>query len=314
MTYEELADEWDNKNEIRCNTSGSTGTPKIIMLPKRHMLESARRTADFFSLNNDSFLYSCISPDFIGGKMMLARQRLTGCRLGWETPSNRPLANYRGNAITLLSVVPSQMIYILDNLNALPRINNILVGGSAIPPSMRERIAMSGLNAFESYGMTETSSHIALRKIEMTPKPFRTLGNITVENCGGALRINIPGWQSLTTNDAAELISPTEFRILGRLDNVIISGGRKINPEAIEEKLSPLLPFPFFITSRPDDKWGERLVLVAEGDSSLIAQIESACSHLTENYERPKEILTRKHLPRTANGKLIRKIDRVPKI
>ncbi len=308
MTYEEFAHEWHTCDKIRCHTSGSTGKPKDILLPKDQMLESARRTAVYFSLDNSSMLYSCISPDYIGGKMMFVRQQFSGCRFEWERPSNRPLENCKNSEISLLSVVPSQMIYILDHLQDMPRIRNILVGGSAIPWSLRKRISESGLNAFESYGMTETSSHIALRRIEERPSPFKTLGDITVSDENGALEINIPGWQTIVTNDAANIVSSTEFHILGRLDNVIISGGKKINPEVVEEKLSAKLDKPFFITSLPDDKWGERLVLVVQADNNEIDAVTNACNSIEEGFLRPKQIIIKENLPMTPNGKLIRKI------
>ncbi len=309
MTYEEFASEWDNNSEIKCNTSGSTGTPKTISLPKSEMEKSAWRTAEFFNLNSDSTLYSCISPDYIGGKMMLVRQRILNCRLLWETPSNRPLLNFKGGKISLLSVVSSQMEYILYNLRTLPEIENILIGGSAIPAALREKIALSGLNAFESYGMTETSSHIAIRKIEKSPTPFKTLGDITVDKINEALRIHIPGWQTLVTNDCALVKSPTEFQILGRLDNVIISGGIKINPEIVEQKLSKYIETPFFIKSISDDKWGQILILVAQGDESQREDMKKACECIEPKYHRPKNILLVKEIRRSANGKILRNYD-----
>lgn len=306
MTYEELALEWDNSEQLICHTSGSTGSPKDILLPKEQMLLSARRTADFFNLNANSTLYSCISPDFIGGKMMLARQRLLGCKFLWEQPSNRPLANCRAHEISLLSVVPSQMIHILDNLPEMPVIHNFLVGGSAIPRSLRQRIADSGINAFESYGMTETASHIALRRIETNPQPFTTLGHITVENNGGTLCIHIPNWQTITTNDIATVFDHNKFIIHGRRDNVIISGGRKIHPEEIEEKLSNRIQYPFYISSIPDDKWGRTPVLIAETDESNLPELELICADIEPRWQRPRKIFCRPQLPRTPNGKLRR--------
>lgn len=309
MTHEELSEEWRNNDALVCHTSGSTGVPKEIRIKKDHLLASARRTADFFGLDSSSLLYSCISPDFIGGKMMLVRQRLLGCRLKWEEPSNRPLAGVT-ERISLLSVVPSQMIHILDNPDKMPPIDNILVGGSAIPATLRKRIAESGLNAYESYGMTETASHIALRRIEENPKPFHSLGDITISDEDGALEITIPGWKTIVTNDCAEVLNPKEFYIKGRKDNIIISGGKKINPEEIEEKLSAVLKIPFYISSLPDDKWGERLILIAEfpdgNDKMLKERIRSDCESVLAPYEKPKEIYIIPKLQRTASGKIKR--------
>lgn len=308
MTYEQLADEWNNNDALVCHTSGSTGVPKEIRIEKKHLLESARRTADFFNLNSSSLLYSCISPDFIGGKMMLVRQKLLKCRLAWEPPTNRPLSGVK-ERISLLSVVPSQMIYILDNLDKMPPIDNILVGGSAIPASLRKRISQSGLKAYESYGMTETASHIAVRRIEEYPSPFSTLGGIEVFDEDGALGIRIPEWKTIVTNDCAEILNPTEFYITGRKDNIIISGGKKINPEVIEEKLSDAIKIPFYISSLPDDKWGERLIFIGECDSNdthLITEVRAACDSLLSGHEKPKDVYLRPSLERTASGKIKR--------
>lgn len=308
MTYQEFLEEWESPaTEIRCHTSGSTGTPACILLPKEQMRASARRTIEFFGLTSQSVLYSCISPDFIGGKMMLVRQQELGCVLESEQPSNRPLSSGCDVAvIDLLSVVPSQMIHLIDNIDSLPDIRNILVGGSAIPSELRERIAASGLNAYETYGMTETASHVAIRKIEAGLSPFHTLPGITVEDVNGALRIDIDGWQSILTNDACVVLNPHEFEILGRLDNAIVSGGKKIHPEMVEQKLSSFLHFPFYITSQPDEKWGEAVVMMAEADCGLRRDIENFCRENLESHERPKRIVFLERLPRTPNGKILR--------
>lgn len=309
MTYEEFAREWDSDSDfIVCGTSGSTGSPKQIKLPKIQMLRSAERTARYFSLNAGSELHSCISPDYIGGKMMLVRKRFLGCRLSWETPSNHPLESFEGDEIDLLSIVPSQMIHILDNLGSMPRIKNILIGGAPIPPSLRERIVSSGLDVFESYGMTETSSHIAIRKIGNVLSPFRTLDGITVSNPDGRLCINIPDWIEITTNDVANVINPNEFHILGRADNVIISGGKKIHPESVEMRLENQLDnrYRFYITSRPDEKWGEAAILVTEAPPDSKAEITEVCRRILDKHEIPKDIIFKEKIELTPNGKIRR--------
>lgn len=308
MTYLEFLEEWKSTaTGIRCHTSGSTGTPASILLPKEQMRASARRTIEFFGLTPQSVLYSCISPDFIGGKMMLVRQQELGCVFESEPPSNRPLASgFDMPVIDLLSVVPSQMVHLIANIDRLPIIRNILVGGSAIPSVLRKKIAASGLNAYETYGMTETASHIAIRKIQDGNIPFHTLNGIEVEEMNGALKIDINGWKSILTNDACVIYNQHEFEILGRLDNVIVSGGRKIHPEMVEQKLSAFLQFPFFITSQPDEKWGDAVVLIAEAPCVFRPEIEEACFKCLEGYERPKKIVFSERLPRTPNGKIIR--------
>lgn len=309
MNYSDFAAEWKSTpDHIICRTSGSTGDPKEICLPKSEMRKSAWRTIRFFGLDSGSHLHSCVSPDYIGGKMMAVRAYETGAGLTWEKPSNRPLEKYDGKPIDLLAVVPSQMIHILDNLHDMPEIRAVIIGGAPIPAHLRERIEESGLNAWETYGMTETASHIALRRVSATPGAFTTLDGIrTYTDSESRLVIEMDGWQRLVTNDIAE-IAECGFTILGRYDNVIISGGKKIHPEQVEEILERELGVPVMISSMPDEKWGERVIMTIEdgGDSQADIKIISKCKNLLPEECVPKEII-HSEVARTANGKKRRK-------
>lgn len=308
MTFEQFIDEWHNdKDFIIAKTSGSTGQPKEIMLPKNFVKESAIRTNTFFGINKDSHLHSCISPDTIGGKMMAVRSVIADAIFSYESPSNQPLKAFDSEfTIDLVSVVPSQVLFILDNIDFLPKINNLLIGGSSIHPELRKKISRSRLKAYESYGMTETASHIALRKILDIETPFTLLPGIEVtldeRNC---LCISFGDKTFIQTNDIAEIISNKEFIIKGRKDDVIISGGKKINPYEIEKKLYNIINRPFLVTGFPNEKWGEKVVMIIEG-LPVLPQIEEKIAPLLEKWEMPKEILYVKELPRTSNGKLRR--------
>lgn len=310
MTYEDFFEEWHNDKEfVKCHTSGSTGQPKEIVLPKIEMLKSARRTLRHFSLNPQSHFHSCISPDFIGGKMMAVRAIDSGAQLTWETPSNRPLEGIKFERIDLLAVVPSQMVHILDHLTEIPIIGAIIIGGSAIPDNLRKRIAESGLNAWETYGMTETASHIALRHISSKPTSFEPLEGIKVStDSESRLVIEIEGWQKITTNDMAEISESGNFRIIGRADNVIISGGKKIHPEETERILEKELGVPVLITSEPDEKWGERVIMTIEDEYGADEdnKIISICKKCIPSESVPKRIV-HGTIPRTPNGKKQRK-------
>ena len=311
MTYEEFIGDWLNDNNyIKVMTSGSTGKPKKIKLSKEFMAQSALRTIRFFKINNKFHLHSCISPDFIGGKMMAVRALVADCNLTWETPSNRPLRSFKSNQkIDLLAVVPSQMDFIVENLDSLPKINTIIIGGSPISSVLRNRIVQSGLNAYETYGMTEIASHIALRRISSEDLPFTTLDDIRVEaDESSRLIIKFHNREKIVTNDIARLLSPTQFYILGRADNIINSGGKKISPEVLEEKISDEIENSFVIVGKPDEKWGERIVLVIEEqpknyDKDIILK---KCIARMESWQVPKEIIFVKKIPRTSNGKIIR--------
>lgn len=307
MDYKDFLTEWnDDSDVIRCHTSGSTGCPKIILLPKREMINSALRTVNFFSLDSESLFYSCVSPDYIGGKMQAVRAIVTGGTLMAENPSNRPLLNTQGRVIDLLAVSPSQMIHICDNKANYPAIKHIIVGGGKISQPIWDKICESGFDAWETYGMTETASHIALRKIETSPKGFHVLDGIKIEiTQDHRLRIIIQNWQELIVNDIASIDSDGSFYLIGRADSVIVSGGKKIHPETVESILERILEDEVLITSKPDDKWGERVVLIIpesisqKYDDATIMQI---CKDNLPSESVPKEI-THAEIPHTPNGK-----------
>lgn len=347
MDYTEFIEEWrGEKPYITAHSSGSTGLPKEIRLDKDFVAESAMRTNRFFGIGAASRLHSCVSPDFIGGKMMTVRSELSGATLTHETPSNQPLSEYLRSEreaqqpITLLAIVPSQMLYLLEHPGELPRIDNIIIGGSPVNPGLRKRIIESGLHAYETYGMTETASHIALRRIAAGIDYFETLDDITVgSDSRGCLVITIPTSSAaipassadiaqdvngqaivITTNDIAEVVSNRKFRILGRYDNVIITGGKKVNPvdteRQIEEAamhdsdLRDALGTAFIITGTPDEKWGQAVTLRIEtpnlspvlSDEQLIQKLKD----FLPPYTAPKRIERVGHLERTTNGKLKR--------
>lgn len=329
MTYPDFLKEWHNNDDVcRVMTSGSTGTPKEIKLPKEMMRQSARRTISFFSLCEGSRIHSCISPDFIGGKMMAVRADLGNLLLTWEQPSNRPTiptTDATGLPLPsplLIALVPSQMLHILEA--GIPDYLSStiwLIGGSAINPALRKRIEDTGIEAWESYGMTETSSHIALRRVRLNQENFRPLPGVEIDtDSRGCLVIRLDGAE-IHTNDIAKIDSDGTFRILGRIDNVIISGGKKIHPEHVESKmmqhLSPLGVTAVMLTSEPDIKWGERLKLLIEypaappepaqlGNEGLMTVAASMARQFLQKHEVPKEYIVVRGLPRTPNGKLQR--------
>lgn len=302
-------------------TSGSTGAPKRIELPEQLLTESACRTNAFFGITSASHLHVPLDFSYIAAKMMAIRAEVAGAHLTSEAPTNRPLSHpsLYGDArrIDLLAVVPSQMIHILDMTEAgepLPEIGAVIIGGSAIPDGLRERIAHSGINAYETYGMTETASHIALRKVsDAETDMFECLEGITVSTTDdGRLVISMKGWRELVTNDIAELSDNRHFRILGRADNVIVTGGKKLHPEEAERRLATVWPeLTFILRGEPDPKWGQRIVAMIE--TASVQSIPSpdillaAARRALPAWALPKEIRLTDRLPRTPSGKLIRR-------
>ncbi|MDE6007209.1 MAG: AMP-binding protein [Muribaculaceae bacterium] len=306
MTYEEFIQEWRGETDnVICHTSGSTGEPQTISLPKRELWKSASRTNRFFNLGDRSHYHSCIAADYIGGKMMAVRSEVSGGILTYETPSNRPLKDYSGGPVDLLAVVPSQMIHILDNEETMPPIRNIIVGGAPIPAGLRKRIAESGLNVWETYGMTETCSHIALRKIDVCTSGFSVLDGIEIsKTIDGCLKIRLDGWKEIETHDMVEIAEDGTFEILGRSDSMIITGGKKVNPLTIERALEEEFGCEILVTSEPDEKWGEKIVYLIE-DTDLQVNDTAIKEYARREFKEechPKEIRHMK-LPRTANGK-----------
>lgn len=314
MTWQEFQAEWlGPEPDIVCRTSGSTGTPKEIRLPKEQVSASARRTLQFFNLDSHSHFHSCLAPDYIGGKMMMVRALECGGTFSWERPSNSPLSGYTGDRIDLMCVVPSQMHHILQNIDTLPELGAILIGGSPIPDDLRIQIAQSRLQCWETYGMTETASHVAIRRVSKPQQPFRPLSGIKLlQNDSGCLEIEIPGWRRFITNDVVKMDSEGRFSILGRADNVIITGGLKVHPEQVEATLRPHLPFDFMITSEPDSKWGERVVMLADRSESPLCttpddeSVIAICKSVLLPFQVPKTI-KEGIVPRTPNGKLARR-------
>ena len=284
------------------------------------MRASARRTNEFFGIDGKSRLHTCLDFKYIASMMMTVRAEEAGCRLTSETPSSRPLSEVAADEkIDLLSMVPAQMEWVLDSQTVWTGIRNILLGGSAIPSLMRRRIALSTYSVWESYGMTETASHIAIRKVEADEQPFRTLDGISVGvSDEGCLIVTMPDGEKLVTTDIAELTGRNEFRIIGRADNAVISGGVKLHPEELERRLGPFIAYEYCLTAIPDKKWGDKLVLAVESQGEELDDdlLKEAIGVRLRQYRKilelgmksPKDVVVVSSLPRTSKGKVDRKM------
>ena len=191
----------------------------------------------------------------------------------------------------------------------MPELRNIIIGGSPIDKRLRNRIIESELSAYETYGMTETASHIALRKIKQEYDWFATLPGISVDlDERSCLVINFTTGKRFVTNDLASVRGNNEFRIEGRYDYIIISGGRKINPFDIESRISELISCPYVVTSIPDEKWGNMVVLKIECGKGDIDEdkLQDGLQRELRSWEMPKRIMIEAHLERTPNGKIKR--------
>lgn len=297
--------------QIQVNTSGSTGTPKKIFLLKNHMKNSALATGDYFDLKPGDRCLLCMSCDYIAGKMMLVRALVLGLDIYIAEPTAKPLQHI-GNPQTFrfCAMVPLQ---VQASLDALERIEILIIGGASVTKNLKGKLLQKNIRCFETYGMTETITHVAIRELsEASRNPFRALPNVHFSlDDRECLVIDAPKIASdkIVTNDQVELVSDREFIWLGRYDNVINSGGVKLFPEAIEEKLSPFMENTFFVAGIPNERLGQKLILVIESDFSQKFSLDKLKEiKALAPYERPKEIYYLPTFIRTKNGKIQREL------
>ncbi|MGM9851659.1 MAG: AMP-binding protein [Muribaculaceae bacterium] len=304
--------EWFNALPyIEAHTSGSTGEPKLIRLPKKDMLASARATNAFFGISASSVLALPLSPDYIAGKMMVVRAIAAGCSL-IEMPVSNTIT-ITGH-VDLLAIVPSQLPGLLRDTRIADKVSAVIIGGAPLSPAALLSLADSRLVAYASYGMTETCSHVALARIDSSGAlRYHAMPGISFDiDSRGCLIINAPmfSFKRLITNDLVADLSDDHLSFVwqGRYDHVINSGGLKISPEALERAISRALPrLQFYITGAPDAKWGQSVALVFEGSADDVNGIKSVIeSIVSDRRTLPRQYLAVTHLPRTANGKLLR--------
>ena len=295
MNVEEFLAEWRNDSPtVLVHTSGSTGEPKPMYVEKRRMEASARMTCDFLGLREGDTALLCLPMDFLAGKMMVVRSLVRGLRLVCVEPSGEPLGTVAGGdaetgRLDFAAMVPMQVwnsLQVAEQRERLMGIRQLIIGGGGIDEALACELRGFPNAVWSTYGMTETLSHIALRRLSgpeasewYTPFEGVTLSQ-TAEGC---LVIDAPAVHDgqLITNDIAELADDGRFKILGRLDNVICSGGIKIQAEEVERLLRAPLREPFIITKRRDEKFGEVVVLLTEGDTAVA---KTVCEHVLPKY------------------------------
>ena len=343
MTLEDFFSEWNNDSDrVLVHTSGSTGKPKPMMVEKKRMLNSARITCDFLGLKPGDSALLCMSLDYIAGKMVVVRSIERHLHLISVSPSGHPLkdidlkdANGKdvNGEITFAAMVPMQVyntLQVPEERERLTHIRHLIIGGGAIDASLEKELqALPGnIAIWSTYGMTETLSHIALRRVNGAEasewyQPFDSVKISQTDE--GCLVIDAPlvCAETLVTNDIVEIESyiynkeeKLRFRIKGRKDNVICSGGIKIQIEEVEALLKPHLEKPFMIAKKKDEKFGEIAVLLTEDED--LKKVEATIRRLlsgksddsnksseskSHKYWIPREFRYVEHLPLTETGK-----------
>ena len=360
MTLEDFLSEWNNDSDrVLVHTSGSTGKPKPMMVEKKRMLNSARITCDFLGLKPGDSALLCMSLDYIAGKMVVVRSIERHLHLISVSPSGHPLkdinlkdANEKNanGEITFAAMVPMQVyntLQVPEERERLTHVRHLIIGGGAIDASLEKELRSlpGNIAIWSTYGMTETLSHIALRRINGAEasdwyQPFDSVKISQTDE--GCLVIDAPlvCAETLVTNDIVEIesyiynkeekhekvekhdkVEKLRFRIKGRKDNVICSGGIKIQIEEVEALLKPHLEKPFMIAKKKDEKFGEIAVLLTEDED--IKKVEATIRRLlsgksddsnksseskSHKYWIPREFRYVEHLPLTETGKPKRSI------
>jgi len=310
----------DEKESVDVMTSGSTGKPKVISIRKTAMLTSASMTGDFLKLQKGETALLCLSAAYIAGMMIIVRAMACQMNLITVPPFGSPLDFVpAGQIINFAAMVPAQVFNSLgapESKRKLENTGTLIIGGAPINPELENLLQPLNGNIYASFGMTETITHIALRRLNGNQRSelYTVLPGISVESDKrSCLVAHVPYLQpdTIATNDCVIIESPGTFRWLGRIDHVINSGGLKLFPEEIEGKAAPFIPQRFFIASLPDKKLGEIPCLVLESPDPLpeneVEQLLNKLRSALRKEELPRQILYTDSFAETENGKINRK-------
>ncbi len=303
--------EWMSpETTLNLQTSGSTGTPKIIVVEKNQMLQSAKATAQFFGFEEGQNALLCLPMTYIAGKMMVVRALFSKLNLICVEPDEAPLKKIPEN--TFIDFAPLTPMQLNDTANSSV-VKTILLGGSAVSSKLESAIQQLNTEVYHGYGMTETLSHVALRKVngESKSEIYQALPDVKFSTDErGCLIISVPYLdEKIITNDIVVLLNDHSFIWKGRADNIINSGGIKLFPESIELKISTLLEEPFFVAGLPDSLLGEKLCMFIEAqkfDTEKLELLRNNLKNTLDKYEIPKEILFVNKFQRTLSNKIQR--------
>lgn len=306
-TVAELIDSWNNgKESFEIMTSGSTGKPKLIVFSREQCIKSARQTLDLFGLEKGDNFLCCLDISYVAGFMMIIRALVAEANIYLTKAERNPLLKIDANTkFDFAAFVPYQLKSIIEenteNVSRMDLMKAIIIGGGAISGKDSEMFCNVKAPLFHTYGMTETLTHVALKRIngEKPDSNFKALNGVSFsKDQRDCLVINTPILtEKVITNDIINLISETEFEYLGRFDNVINSGGYKIHPQLLEQKIEHLVRELFntdnyFVFAQDDSNFGQHpeLMIEAEADLTKISILNKQLSILLHPFEIPKRI------------------------
>lgn len=307
------------QESFELQTSGSTGTPKSIQVLRSQMTASALATQSFFGITAGTEMLCCMNTQYIAGKMMLVRAMVWNCPMLVVEPSSKPLSDLPTHfSPKFVAMVPLQVEESLStNLKELKSLEYLIIGGAPVSKKLKSSILKEGLNAYQTYGMTETVSHIAIAAFEEGELMYKPLPEVEMgQDSRGALWIKsaMSNYQTIQTNDLVELHEGKRFSWLGRADFVINTGGIKLHPEILESKIeSSIQPFfpnhSYFFFGVPDEKLGQKLILAIESlgpETEKAENLQRVLKKVLHKYEIPKEIRLIPEFKRTRTGKINR--------
>jgi O-succinylbenzoic acid--CoA ligase len=311
-----------NKGDFEFQTSGSTGSPKKITFTRMQVKASVELTKSFFNLEKGQKALLCLDPSFIAGKMMIVRAIEIGMDLICVPPAANPLKDFQHDTvIDFAALVPYQLEGIVNDQAAVKRlaqINKVIVGGAIVSNELSAKLQSLSTTFFETYGMTETLTHIAVRALNPLQEAFQALPGIKLlidDRSCLTIQASHLSPEVIRTNDVVHLITDNAFVWIGRNDNIINTAGVKVSPEEVERKIASLMfnqlnGHSYFIGGVPDKKFGQKIVLFIETDKIPHSTIDRICEHLRgrlQKWEAPKEIVCLPLFERTASGKINRR-------
>ncbi len=311
-SYQSFLNEWNNDSDyMEIKTSGSTGNPKTIQLSKKAMKASANKTIKYFELKENDTALLCLPLHTIAAKMMFVRAIEGKLNLDVHYPNASPIAKLN-KRIGFIAMTPMQVLASMDYIDKFKYLQTILLGGAPIDSNLEKKLlSIKNCHFFHSYGMTETASHVAVRKISSdVDKIYHALDRISFKTDNrGCLVIDYPeiSNKEIVTNDMVDLIDSYSFIWKGRFDFVINSGGIKIHVEELENSIKELIDLPFFIASIKDNTLGEKIVLYIESKSPVnTSLIHEKLSLNINKYKLPKEYFIIPNFTYNTGGKLNR--------
>jgi len=318
----DFAWEWlSGKSSFEFQTSGLTGVPKLVVFSRKQMEASAELTQNTFDLKKGQTALLCLDPNFVAGKMMIVRALHIGMDMVCLAPSANPLTGLKLNSsIDFAAFVPYQLEAILKDSSAVKKLSLVkkaIIGGAPVSTELTEKLQGLSTQFYETYGMTETLTHVAIRKLNPPEDAFHTLPGVKIY-LGGNLCLSIQanhlGNDIIRTKDLVNIFSESSFRPTGRYDNIINTAGLKVLPEDIERKILPILTdqlpgCDYFIAGVADSSFGQKVVLFVESTLITDSKKENLTKAFRENlraWEVPKEVVCVSGFRRTKSGKVNR--------